>query len=321
MSQFLTSPDPGHPIEFSRPSILVLGATGAQGGSVARALLNTQQYTVCCLTRNPLSEKALALRQAGAVVVAGDLDGKDSLIAAMEGCYGVFGLTNFWEHFDKEWQQGKNLIEAVQATGVKHFVYSGLPGYHQLSNGKYAVPHCDIKAALEEYIKELGIPASFVHIAFYYENFFDFFPPRKGGDGQYHFGFPQGNTPLAMASAEDMGAIVSLIFANPTLYLGRTVGVVGEDRTCTEYAAIMSRVLGRTIRYDHIPRDMFAQFGFPGAEELANMFEVQRLHIPHRRGDLLNCYHMNPRMQSFESWLRRNKNKFFQEEAAEPATF
>ncbi|HTI08188.1 MAG TPA: NmrA/HSCARG family protein [Puia sp.] len=314
MSQFLTPSNAEYPIEFSRPSILVLGATGAQGGSVARALLKSNHYTVCCLTRNPLSEKALALREEGAVIVAGDLDDKESLLAAMEGCYGVFGLTNFWEHFDKEWQQGRNLAEAALATGVKHLIYSGLPGYNRLSNGRYSVPHCDIKAELEQYIKDLGVPASFVHIAFYYENFFDFFPPRKGADGSYYFGFSQGNTPLAMASAEDMGAIVALMFGNPALYLGKTVGIVGEDRTCTEYAAIMSRVLGRTIRYNYIPRDVFAQLGFPGAEELANMFEVQRLHIPHRRGDLLNCYHMNPRMQSFEVWLQRNKHKFFQEE-------
>jgi hypothetical protein len=90
------------------------------------------------------------------------------------------------------------------------------------------------------------------------------------------------------------------------------MGVVGEDRTCTEYAAIMSRVLGVTVRYRHIDRDVYAGMGFPGAEELANMFEVQRLHIPHRRGDLMNSWYMNARMQGFESWLVKNKSKFLQ---------
>jgi len=294
------------------PVILVTGATGAQGRSVAAALLRTGNWTVRCLTRNAGSEKAQALQQAGAVLVEGDLEDKESLLRAMEGAYGVFGLTNFWEHYEKEYQQGKNLIDAVHASGVAHFVYSGLPGYKVLSEGRLSVPHCDIKAALEAYSRSLGIPATFTHIAFYYENFLSFFPPQRGEDGAFYFGFPQGNTPLAMATPEDMGAIVALIFDHPDIYIGKIMGVVGEDRTCTEYAAIMSRVLGVAVRYRHIDRDVYAGLGFPGAEELANMFEVQRLHIPHRRGDLMNCYYMNPRMQGFESWLVKNKTRFFE---------
>jgi len=303
-----------------RPVILVTGATGAQGYSVAKALLENNRWTVRCLTRNIHSEKAQVLQQAGAILAEGDLDDKGSLLKAMEGCYGVFGLTNFWEHFEKEYQQGKNLIDAVHASGISHFIYSGLPAYQTLSGGRLSVPHCDIKAALEVYTNSLGIPSTFVHIAFYYENFLTFFPPQRGGDGEasqrgedgaYYFGFPQGNTPLAMATPEDMGVIVSLIFDHPDIYTGKTVGIVGEDRTCTEYAGIMSQVLGVTVRYRYIPRDTFAGMGFPGAEELANMFEVQRLHIPHRKGDLMNCWYMNPRMQSFEGWLKKNKAKFY----------
>lgn len=292
--------------------ILVTGATGAQGNSVAKALLEDSRWTVRCLTRNIHSEKARALQDLGAILVEGDLDDMDSLLKAMEGCYGVFGLTNFWEHYEKEYQQGKNLIDAVHASGVSHFVYSGLPAYQTLSGGRLSVPHCDIKAALEVYTNSLGIPSTFVHIAFYYENFLSFFPPQRGDDGAFYFGFPQGSTPLAMATPEDMGAIVSLIFDHPDIYVGKTMGVVGEDRSCTEYAAIMSKVLGVTVRYRYIPRDAFAGLGFPGAEELANMFEVQRLHILHRKGDLMNCWYMNPHMQSFESWLKKNKTRFYQ---------
>lgn len=294
------------------PIILVTGATGAQGGSVTRALLQTNRYIVRCLTRNVNSDKARALSQAGAQLAEGDLDDKESLLLAMEGCTGVFGLTNFWEHFEKEHQHGKNLVDAVHESGITHFVYSGLPAYAELSKGQFPVPHCDIKAALENYSRSLQIPATFVHIAFYYENFFDFFPPQKREDGLYYFGFPQGDTPLAMASVEDIGPIVKQIFSYPELYRGQTIGVVGEDRTCREYAAIMSRVLGLTIRYNHIQRDIFAGFGFPGAEELANMFEVQRLYIPRRSQHLMDSYSINPAMQSFESWLVKNKSRFLQ---------
>lgn len=299
-----------HQFPGGRPTILVTGATGAQGGSVARALLNTKRYTVRCLTRNANSEKALALRKAGAELVEGDLGDKDSLLAAMVGCYGVFGLTNFWEHFDKEFSHGRNLIDAVRESSVSHFVYSGLPSYLELSSGQLAVPHCDIKATLENYTRSLNLPASFVHIAFYYENFLSFFPPQKRADGYYYFGFPQGDTRLAMASVEDIGPIVAQVFACPEIYLHRTVGVVGEDRTCKEYAAIMSQVLGVTVRYNHIQRDVYSALGFPGAEELANMFEVQRLYIPRRSQHLMESYFMNPKMQNFESWLLNNRSQF-----------
>ncbi|HXO75185.1 MAG TPA: NmrA/HSCARG family protein [Puia sp.] len=295
-----------------RPVILVTGATGAQGGSVARSLLQTNRYTVRCLTRNTGSDKARALGKAGAQLAEGDLSDMESLLRAMQGCSGVFGVTNFWEHFEKEFQQGKNLVDAVNESGIRHFVYSSLPSYVELSTGQFPVPHCDIKAALENYSRSLSLPATFVHIAFYYENFFTFFPPQRKEDGIYYFGFPQGDTRLSMASVDDIGPIVKQIFACPEIYLGRTVGVVGEDRTCKEYAAIMSRVLGITIRYNHIQRDIFSGFDFPGAEELANMFEVQRLHIPRRSQALMESYCMNPAMQSFESWLEKNKTPFLQ---------
>jgi len=301
-----------HPFPGGRPTILVTGATGAQGGSVARALLNTNRYNIRCLTRNIHSHQALALRLAGAELVAGDLDDKDSLMAAMKDCYGVFGVTNFWEHFEKEFRQGQNLIDAVAASGIGHFIFSGLPGYLELAGGQFPVPHCDIKAALENYTRSLDIPASFVHIAFYYENFFSFFPPQKKDDGCFYFGFPQGDTRLAMASVDDIGPVVTQLFDCPGIYLHRTVGVVGEDRPCREYAAIMSRVLGVTVRYHHIQRDIYSSFSFPGAEELANMFEVQRLYIPQRSADLMESYCIHPGMQSLESWLVRHKRQFLQ---------
>lgn len=292
------------------PTILVTGATGAQGSSVTHALLATNRFKVRCLTRDTTSEKAHKLATAGAELVQGDLDDIDSLLSAMKGCKGVFGLTNFWEHFEREFQQGRNLIDAVHATGIEHFVFSGLPAYSELSNGLFPVPHCDMKAALEHYTRSLQIPATFVHIAFYYENFLTFFPPQKRADGNFYFGFPQGDTRLAMASVADIGPIVAQIFSYPEIYLERTIGVVGEDRTCKEYAAIMSRVLGVTVRYSHIQRDVYAGLGFPGAEELANMFEVQRLYIPRRSQALMDSYCINPSMSSFENWLMQNKTRF-----------
>jgi uncharacterized protein YbjT (DUF2867 family) len=290
--------------------ILVTGGTGAQGGSVARALLADNNYTVRILTRNGTSEKALVLQAAGAEIVTGDLDDIESLKAAMKDCYGVFGLTNFWEHFEKEYEQGINLADAVAASNIKHLVLHTLPGYSKLSNGKFPTPHCDIKAALKDYTKSKHLPATFIQPAFYYENFLNFFPLQPAEGGTYYFGFPQGDTRLAMLCVENIGGIVASIFKFPTEYIGRTVGAVGADDTCTEYAAVMSKVLKHTIRYKYIPRDEYAAYGFPGAAELANMFEVQRLYIPNRQMDLIESYGLNPAMQSFESWLKNNVEKF-----------
>lgn len=293
-----------------RKIILVVGATGAQGGSVAGHLLSGGKFAVRCITRNPGSEKAAALKEAGAELFKGDLENIESLRSALGGCYGVFGVTNFWEHFGKEYQQGKNLVDAVAASGVEHFVFSTLPHAKKITNGKIEVPHLDMKGQLEEYTRGLGLSATFVHVAFYYENFLSYFLPQKHEDGKFAFGFPQGDTPLAGVSIEDLGGVVAVIFERPSGFKGKIVGVVGDDFPPKTYAEIMTRVLGKPVVYNYIPREVFASFDFPGAEELANMFEFNRLHIPNRQADLAESRSLYPKMQTFESWLSANKDKF-----------
>ena len=227
----------------------------------------------------------------------------------MKDCYGVFGVTSFWEHFDKEYQHGKNLVDAVAESNVEHFVFSTLPSANKLSNGKLDVPHFDLKAKLEQYTKELGIEATFVHVAFYYENFLYFFPPKKNGNGSYVFGFPQGDTLLAGVSVEDLGGVVASVFERPQEYKGRVVGAVGDDIRPDEYAAVMTRVLGKTVEYNHIDREAFASFGFPGADDLANMFDFNRHYIENREKDKNESRSLNPEMRTFEDWLSENKEK------------
>ena len=290
--------------------ILVTGATGAQGGSVARALLAENKFTVRILTRNANTEKVTAFKKLGAEVVTGDMNDIESLKAAMKDCYGVFGVTNFWEHFDKEYELGKNLIDAVQQSSIKHFIFSSLEDYNKLSGGKFSVPHYDIKAALQEYTKSLQLPATFVQISFYYENLFTFFPLQKDDNGDLYFGFPQGDTRLATISAADYGGIVAAVFSHPVEYIGRTFCAVGSDNTCAAYAATLKKVLGKKVYFKYIPRDEYAALGFAGAEELANMFEVQRVYIPNRQIDMIESYGLNPDMLTFESWVKKNKKRF-----------
>jgi uncharacterized protein YbjT (DUF2867 family) len=291
-------------------AILVTGATGAQGGGVVRHLLQSGKFKVRCLTRNPESEKARALVQAGAETVRGDLGNPETLRAALAGCYGVFGVTNFWEHIEKESFHGRNLIDAVRDAGIEHFVFSTLPYAHKLPDWKLEVPHFDQKAKLEEYTRSLKLPTTFAHVAFYYENFLYFFPPRLQEDGSFMFGFPQGETPLAAVSVEDVGGVVATIFERPGEFRNKTVGIVGDDLPCSKYAEVMSRVLGKRIMYRYIPRDVFAKLGFPGAEDLANMFEYNRLFIPNRQAGLDESLTLYPAILRFEPWVQANKDKF-----------
>lgn len=298
-----TSPD--------RSTVLVTGATGAQGGSVARALLEEGRFAVRALTRKPDSPAARALADAGAEVVTGDLADRASLDAALAGCSHVFGLTQFWEHFGEEYVQGRNLLEAVDAAGVEHLVLSTLDSPKKRSGGKYEVPHCDIKARLEDEAREMGLPATFVRVAFYYENFLTFFPLRRQEDGTYATAFAQHpEVPLAMVSVDDVGGVVRAVLADRERFLGRAVGVVGDHRTAPEYAADLSRHLGVPVRYDYIPPEQFAALGFPGADDLAAMFAYQNEVAEDRTGEMEEARALHPGLRSFDQWLAEEKGRF-----------
>lgn len=292
-----------------RPVILVTGATGAQGGSVARHLLERDVFAVRALTRDPRGRQAEVLRELGADVVQGNLDDINSLRAAMGGCYGVYGVTNFWEHFDREYEHGINLVDAVADAGVGHFVFSTLPSCVDITGGALPVPHFDLKAKMEAYARQQDLPATYVHLAFFFDNFLNFTKPQKQADGTYSFGFPQGETLLAGIGAEDIGGAVATIFERRDEYLGQTVYLVGDDITADEYASIMTKLTGRTVRYNYIPRDAFAALGFPSAEEIANMFEFYRTFVPSRQTDLAHTRELYAPVQTFETWLSKNTAK------------
>ena len=290
----------------TRKTIAVFGATGAQGGSVARALLARGVFAVRALTRKTGSPAANALRDLGAEIVQADLDDPASLAAALDGAYGVFGVTNFWEHFDKEETQGRNLVDAVKGANVQHFVFSTLPPVAKATGGALKSPHFDLKAGHEDYARSLGIPATFVHVPFYYENFLYFFPPRPAGDGTFQFGFPQGDTPLAAISVQDVGPLVAPMFEQPEQYIGKVVKLAGDELPPQTYADVMSRTTGATVKYAYVPRETFAALGFPGAEDLADMFEFYRVHMPSRARELEACRAVAPQLQSFETWAANN---------------
>lgn len=291
----------------TQPRILVVGGTGAQGGSVARHLLAEGRYRVRCLTRRLDSVAAIALADAGAEVVEGDMADRESLDAALAGCEAAFGVTNYFEHFEAEYALGARFLDAVFDSAVEHLVLSTLPSASELSGGKLEVPVFEQKARLEALVRQKEIFATFVHVGFYYENFLNNCPPRRQEDGSYAFGLPLGDVQLSAVAAADVGGVVAAILRRPDDFQGKAVEIVGDQRPVAEYAAIMGAVTGRMVRYQHVPREVFATLPIRGAAVLADMFELYRNYVRADPKDVANCLRCYPRIRSFECWAREHR--------------
>jgi len=290
------------------PTILVVGATGAQGGSVARHLLERGRFAVRTLTRNPHTEEARALRAAGADVVRGDLYDPASLIAAMAGCHGVFGVTSYWEHFELEYELGVNLIDAALATGIGHLVLSSLPPIGRLTAGRLAAAHFDQKAEIEEYARSLRLPATYVHVAPYFENFLGLFAPRRGAAG-WELRLPHGDALLPGVSVADVGGVVATVFERRTEFLERTLGVVADERPVAAYAAAIEAATGRPVRYRAVDPREFAGYAFRGAADLADEFAFHAGRTSGRAADIARGRDLFPGLHRFDDWTRDSRER------------
>ena len=271
-----------------------------------RHLLATGRYEVRCLTRNPRSVASIALAEADAELFRGDLDEIESIELALRSCDAVFGVTDYWEHFEREFDQGRNLIDAIRHSNVQHTILSTLPDAKGLSGGKMEVPPFDTKARIQQYARECELSATYLHVSFYYENFLTCCLPRRRNDGSYVFSMPQGSAPLATVSVQDFGGVVTAVFAESFWYRNQQLSVVGDERSCTDYAQIMSQVLGLTIEYKDIEPESFAAYRIRGGRELASIFKFKRMYLPHRSSDMEKSRELFPEIRTFERWLRGN---------------
>jgi uncharacterized protein YbjT (DUF2867 family) len=316
--------------------IAVTGSTGAQGGGVARAILADPNggFAVRAITRDPNKEKARALAAKGAEVVKADLDDVESLKRAFAGAHGVYAVTNFWEHFsaEKEKAQAKNIAEAAKAAGVKHVIWSTLEDTRKfmapddkrmpILQQKYRVPHFDAKAEANAFFS--GVPTTNLVTSFYWDNLFMFgLAPKKGDDGQYSWAFPMGNEKLAGIAAEDIGRTAYGIFKAGQQYIGKTVGILGEALTIEEMGQKLSKGLGiGPVKYNAVDADVYRGFGFPGADEMGNMFQADRDFAKEMLANrsLDETKKLNPQLQSFEQWLQNNKSAVYAATQPAPAT-
>lgn len=309
-----------------RKIIAVVGATGAQGGGLVRAILNDPSggFAVRALTRDPSSEKAKELVRLGAEVVAADVDDAASLRKAFQGAHGAFCVTFFWDHFspEKELAQARSMAAAAKQSGLRHVIWSTLEDTRRwvpLSDdrmptlmGKYKVPHFDAKGEADEAFSALGVPTTFLHTSFFWDNLIHFgMGPKRGADGVLAITLPMGSAKLPGIAPEDIGACAYGIFKQGELLVGKTVGIAGDHLTGEEMAAALSKALGQDVRYNAVSPEAYRSFGFPGAEDLGNMFQFKRDFEAYFCGErsLTFSRAVNPSLQSFETWLARNASR------------
>ncbi len=311
---------------IAKKVIAVVGATGAQGGGLVRAILNDKNgpFAARAITRNASSDKAKALEDSGAEVITADLDDVKSLEKAFEGAHGAFCVTNFWEHFkpEKEVAQARNMAQAAKNAGVRHVIWSTLEDTRQsipLSDdrmptlmGKYKVPHFDGKGEANSVFTELGVPTTFLLTSFYWDNFIHFgMGPKKGADGKLAITFPLGGRKLAGIAAEDIGKTAYAIFEDGNEMIGKTVGIAGGHLTGEQMAKSLSKALGQTVSYNAVTPAAYRAFGFPGAEDLGNMFQFNS-DFEQDCCDARNISEtksLNPELQTFDRWLTENKSR------------
>ena len=306
----------------SKPLITVFGATGAQGGGLARALLQAPEraFRVRAVTRKPGSPAAQALSDLGAEVFAADLDDAASVERAMRGAHGAFGVTNFWEHFspERELRQAENLAEAARRSSVRHVIWSTLEDTRRFvaPDGRrmpvlmqrYNVPHFDAKGEADDLFIGRGVPVTLLLTSFYWDNLIHFgMQPQRGANGRLQFVLPMGDAPMPGIAAEDIGPAAATLFRRGEAAVGQRIGIAGEHLTGAQMAAALSCALGEPVRHVAMDPADYAALGFPGAEDLANMFRFKRDFNAEFRAarDVAATRALHPGLMRFEDFLAR----------------
>jgi uncharacterized protein YbjT (DUF2867 family) len=273
--------------------ILVCGATGKQGGAVARSLLE-RDFRVRALTRDPQKPEAQALAEQGAEVVQGDMEDRSAVDQVLvEGVYGVFSVQNFWETgYDGEVQQGKTVADAARAAGVDHFVYSSVGSAHR----KTGIPHFESKWEIEEHVREIGLPFTIFRPTFFMQNWEWTREMILGGTLAQPL---DPDKPLQQVAVEDVGAFAAIAFENPDSWIGREVDLAGDEQSMSEIAETYGRVIGREVSYYQVPWDQFEEQ--MGEEATLNMRWINDVGY---EADIAALRQEYPELTSFERYLR-----------------
>ena len=311
---------------YSKKIITVFGATGAQGGGLIRAILadENSEFIVRAVTRDTNSDKAKELAGLGAELVQADVDDPASVNKALEGAYGAYFVTFFWAHFsaEKEIAEARMFAEAAKKAGLQHAIWSTLEDTREFVplsdnrmptlHGKYKVPHFDGKGESDHFFTDAGVPTTFLLASFYWDNFIYFGAgPKRGDDGKLALTLPIGDGKMAGIAAEDIGKCAYGIFKKGTAMIGKRIGIAGEQLSGNEMAEGLSKALGEPVLYNKVPAAVYRSFGFPGADDLGNMFQFydefeQTLNATR---DVDRSRQLNPELMNFEQWLSKYASK------------
>lgn len=269
--------------------ILVTGATGHQGGAVARHLLE-QGWPVRALTREGSKPEAESLAARGAQVVEGDMDHPSTLPEALEGVYGVFSVQNFWEvGFDREVAEGKALADAAFAAEVRHFVYSSVGG----ADRKTGLSHFESKWEIENYVRRLGLRFTIFRPVFFMDNFLSMRDSIMSG--QIAMAMRE-DTKLQMIAVDDIGALVAMAFDDPNMWMDTATEIAGDELTIPEVCRRLSVLLEKSIEYVEMPmEEAMAQ-----NKEQALMW--QWFNDYGYEGDIAWLREQYPALKSFNAW-------------------
>lgn len=304
--------------------IAVVGATGAQGGGLVRAICRDQggPFTARAITRDPASDQARALAALGAEVVAADAHDPASMKRAFAGAHGAYCVTFFWAHFSPEQEiaEARSMAEAARHARIEHVIWSTLEDTRTFMSlddprmptigGKYKLPHFDAKGECDALFADL--PTTFSLASFYWENLIYFGAgPKPGPDGTLALTFPMGDRKMAGIASEDIGKCAYGMLKRGRDLVGKRIGLAGEHLTIAEMAAKLTTALGRTVRYNSATPDAYRAFGFPAAVELGNMFQFYRDFETelNRTRDVARSRALNPELLSFDQWLEANAGR------------
>lgn len=277
-------------------TIVVVGASGQQGGAVARRL-RRDGWRVQALTRDPAKPAAQALSAAGIELVQGDLTDQESVTAALAGAYGLFSVQTWYgteSGIAEQTRLGLALADAARTAGVQHIVHSSVDGAERASG----IPHFDNQWPVEQHIRVLDLPATILRPVFFMENFNLFFS-QSVTHGVISLDL-RPETRLQMIAVDDIGALAALAFADPTNWIGRTLAIAGDELTMPQTAEILSQELGYPIQYVDNPQ-IFAGDDFL-SREFRMMFAWYNQHG--YQADIAAVRRLHPRLMTLAAWLK-----------------
>lgn len=296
---------------MSKQTIVVVGSTGKQGGSVARALHKSGEWKVRCLTRNINSQNAKKLKDLGMEVVECDVCKKDMLQSALTGAYGIFAMTDAYDKSctgEGEYTAGCMIADVAKEKGIKHFVWSSLENANKISKGKYNVPIFTRKARVEDYVLKLGFPiTTMVYPGYYMQNFLN----ERGSkpvmeNGKAHFKFHvKDNTKLYLIDIEDLGKVVSGIFSGKDKFNKKHIPIVGSTLTLRQIADQYSRTTGKESTVTKINRSEFEKLHGKEFTEMLDYFEEFGAFNDYT--DFETAKRLHSGLNTWDQWIKTNQ--------------